>query len=185
MGSKCMAFHYHRWITGSVFVRKPFLIINGWPFDPIINRAHPWLMGSKCMKYHGHKLITESVIVRKPFTINHALELWPFDLGIYRAHPWLMGSKCMTFHGNRWITGSVIVWKPFSIINAPWTWSLTSKSIGHILDSRGASVWSFMTIGGLQGQLWSGNHLQLTMRHDLWPFDLKSKRAPWGRQGFK
>ena len=36
-----------------------------WPFDPKINRAHPWLMGSKCMKFHDHRWITESVIVRK------------------------------------------------------------------------------------------------------------------------
>ena len=36
-----------------------------WPFDPKINRAHPWLMGSKCMKFHNHRWITESVIVRK------------------------------------------------------------------------------------------------------------------------
>ena len=36
-----------------------------WPFDPKINRAHPWLMVSKCMKFHDHWLITESVIVRK------------------------------------------------------------------------------------------------------------------------
>ena len=36
-----------------------------WPFDPKINRAHPWLMGSKCMNFHDHRWITESVIVRK------------------------------------------------------------------------------------------------------------------------
>ena len=59
---------------------------------------------------------------------------------------------------------------------------LTPKSIGHILDSWGASVWSFMIIGGLQSQLSSGNHFQITMRHDLdlWPFDPKINRAhPW------
>ena len=41
-----------------------------WPFDPKINRAHPWLMGSKCMKFHDHRWITESVIVRKPFSVT-------------------------------------------------------------------------------------------------------------------
>ena len=59
---------------------------------------------------------------------------------------------------------------------------LTPKSIGHILDSWGVSVWSFMIIGWLQSQLSSGNHFQITMPHDLdlWPFDLKINRAhPW------
>ena len=59
---------------------------------------------------------------------------------------------------------------------------LTSKSIGHILDSWWVSVWSFMIIGWLQSQLSSGNHFQTTMRHDLdlWPFDPKINRAhPW------
>ena len=59
---------------------------------------------------------------------------------------------------------------------------LTPKSIGHILDSWWVSVWSFIIIGWLQSQLSSGNHFQITMRHDLdlWPFDLKINRAhPW------
>ena len=64
-----------------------------------------------------------------------------------------------------------------------WTFDLlTSKSIGRILDSWWVSVWSFMIIGWLQSQLSSGNHFQITMRHDLdlWPFDLKINRAhPW------
>ena len=53
---------------------------------------------------------------------------------------------------------------------------------GLILDSWWVSVWSFMIIGWLQSQLSSGNHFQITMRHDLdlWPFDLKINRAhPW------
>ena len=66
-----------------------------WPFDPEINRAHPWLMGSMCMKFHDHRWITESVMVRKLFIINHAPWPWPLILKIIRAHPWLMGSKCM------------------------------------------------------------------------------------------
>ena len=59
---------------------------------------------------------------------------------------------------------------------------LTSKSIGRILDSWWVSVWSVMIIGWLQSQLSSGNHFQITMRHDLdlWPFDPKINRAhPW------
>ena len=51
--------------------------LDRWPFDPKINRAHPWLMVSKCMKFHDHRLITESVIVRKPFSNNHAPWPWP------------------------------------------------------------------------------------------------------------
>ena len=114
----------------------------------------------------------------------HDLNLWPFDPAINMAHPWLMGSKCMKFHDYRWITRSVIVQKPFSIIKKlPHDLDLlTPKSIGLILDSWAASVWNFMTIGGLQSQLWSGNHLQLTMPHDLnlWPFDPEINRAhPW------
>ena len=124
--------------------------LDRWPFDPKINRAHPWLMGSKCMKFHDHRLITESVIVRKPFSNNHAPWPWPLDLKINRAHPWLMVSKCMKFHDHWLITESVIVRKPFSNNHAPWPWPLTSKSIGHILDLWWVSVWSFMIIGWLQ-----------------------------------
>ena len=114
--------------------------------------------------------------------MRHDLDLWPFDLKINRAHPWLMVSKCMKFHDHWLITESVIVRKPFSNNHAPWPWPLTLKSIGHILDSWWVSVWSFMIIGWLQSQLSSGNHFQITMRHDLdlWPFDLKINRAhPW------
>ena len=160
MVSKCMKFHDHWLITESVIVRKPFSNNHApwpWPLDLKINRAHPWLMVSKCMKFHDHRLITESVIVRKPFSNNHAPWPWPFDLKINRAHPWLMVSKCMKFHDHWLITESVIVRKPFSNNHAPWPWPLTPKSIGHILDSWGASVWSFMIIGGLQSQLSSGN----------------------------
>ena len=53
---------------------------------------------------------------------------------------------------------------------------LTSKSIGRILDSWWVSVWSFMIIGWLQSQLSSGNHFQITMRHDL-TFDLLTSKS--------
>ena len=46
-------------------------------------------------------------------------------------------------------------------------WPFDPKWIGHILDSWGASAWSFMIIGELQGQFWSGNHFQSSMPHDL------------------
>ena len=160
-----------------------------WPFDLKINRAHPWLMVSKCMKFHDHRLITESVIVRKPFSNNHAPWPWPWplDLKINRAHPWLMVSKCMKFHDHWLITESVIVRKPFSNNHAPWPWPLTPKSIGHILDSWGASVWSFMIIGGLQSQLSSGNHFQtsVTDRQTDWRTDRVQTYSPlrfhrWG-----
>ena len=155
-----------------------------WPFDPEIKRVHSWLMGSKCMKFHDHRWITGSDMARKPFSIMNAPWPWPLDPEINRAHPWLMRSKCMKFHDHRWITGSVMVQKPFTINNAmTLTFDLlTPISIGHILDSWGASAWSFMIIGGLQSQLWSGNCFQSSMPHDLdlWPFDPKINRAhPW------
>ena len=37
---------------------------------------------------------------------------------------------------------------------------LTSKSIGHILDSWGVCMWSFMMIGVKGKQLCAGNHFQ-------------------------
>ena len=111
-------------------------------------KAHPSFIRSRCMKFHGHMWITVSVMVWKPFSITNAPWPWPFDPEINRAHPWLMGSKSMKIHDHRWITGSVMVRKPFLIINAPWLWPLDPKSIGGILDSWRASVWSF--IGWLQ-----------------------------------
>ena len=64
---------------------------------------------------------------------------------------------------------------------------LTPKSIGHILDSWGASVWSFMIIGGLQSQLSSGNHFQtsVTDRQTDWRTDRVQTYSPlrfhrWG-----
>ena len=69
--------------------------------------------------------------------------------------------------------------KPFSVINALRPWPLTPKSIGHILDSRGVFVWSFMMIGEKGKQLCNINHFQLSMNCDLdlWPFDTKIHRA--------
>ena len=52
--------------------------LDRWPFDPKINRAHPWLMGSKCMKFHDHRWITKSVMVRKPF--SNIDNPWPWPL---------------------------------------------------------------------------------------------------------
>ena len=136
-----MKFHDHTigWITGSVMVRKPFSIINAswlWPFDPKIDRAHPWLMGSMCMNFHDYRLITETLIVWKPFTMNHA--------------PWPMGCMCLKFHDYKLITESVIVQKPFTMNHAPWRLPLTfwpqTGGGGDILDSWGVSVWSFITI---------------------------------------
>ena len=53
---------------------------------------------------------------------------------------------------------------------------LTPKSIGHIFDSLGSSVRSFMIIPGLHNQLWSGNNFQspmLIQYLDFRPFDPK------------
>ena len=121
--------------------------------------------------------------------IPHDLDLWPFDPEINRAHPWLNGSKCMKFHDHRWISSSQLQGQLLSRnhfhYQCPMTLTfdlLTTKSIGLILDSWGASVWSFMIIGGLQSQLWSGNNFQSPMPHDLdlWPFVPEINRAhPW------
>ena len=78
-------------------------------------------------------------MVRKPFSIINTPLPWPLDPKINRAHPWLVGRKCMKFH--RWMT----------IFNHPYPTTftidlLTSKSIGHILDSWGSKLWSFITI---------------------------------------
>ena len=117
--------------------------------------------------------------------MSHDLDLWPFAPKINRAHPWLMGSKCMKFYYHiRWITESAMdrFWNHFQ---SPIPRNLdlwTPKSIGRILDSCGASVWSFMIIGGLQSQLWFGNHFQSPMPRglDIWPFDPKINRShPW------
>ena len=74
-------------------------------------------------------------MVRKPFSITNDLDLWPLapkSIGTSLTHE----TMCMKFYDHRWIT--VIVWKSFSINND--LDRLTSKSIGHILDSWRVSV---------------------------------------------
>ena len=89
------------------------------------------------------------------------LDLWPFDLKIYRAHPWLMGSLHVKFHDDRCKEKAVMRRKPFSVMYALIVTLtldlLTSKSIGHILDSWGVCMWSFMMIDAKGKQLCAGN----------------------------
>ena len=128
----------------------------------------------------------------------------PFDPEIYREHPHLMGRLCMKYHDDRFKGEEIMRHKPFSVITALWPWPLTLKPIGHILNSWGVFVWSFIMIGEKGKQLWNITHFQLSMHCDLdddrckkkvvmrrkpfsviyalwpWPFDLKIYRAhPW------
>ena len=128
-----------------------------WPFDLKIYRAHPWLMGHLHVKFHDDRCKKKVVMCRKPFSVIYALWPWPFDLKIYRAHPWLMGSLHLQFHEDRCKGKAVMCRKPFSVIYALWPWPLTWKSIGHILDSWGVCMWSFMMIGVKGKQLCAGN----------------------------
>ena len=87
-------------------------------------------------------------------------DLWPFDLKIYRTHAWLIGCLHEKFHDDRCKGKAVMRRKPFSVIYALWPWPLTfwpSKSIGHILDSWGVCMLSFMIIGEKGKQLCAGN----------------------------
>ena len=99
------------------------------------------------------------------FSLHH--HFWPwlkktvehnrFDLKIYRAHPCPMRFLHVKFHDDRCKGKTVMRRKPFSVIYALWPWPLTSKSIGHILDSWGVCMWSFMMIGVKGKQLCAGN----------------------------
>ena len=107
-------------------------------------------------------------------TMRHDLDLWPFDLKSI-GHPWIMVSKCRSF------MLSLVLRVSASVFLIAYSWSNTRSPLDPT-KFMGVSVWSFMIIGWLQSQLSSGNHFQITMRHDLdlWPFDLKINRAhPW------
>ena len=114
------------------------------------------------------------------------LDLWPFDLKIYRAHPCLMGSLHVKFHDNRCTGKALMRRKPFSVIYALWPWHLTSKSIGHILDSWGVCMWSFMMIVKFHDDRCKGKAVMRQKPFSViyalwpWPLDLKIYRAhPW------
>ena len=143
-----------------------------WLFDLKIYRAHPWLMGSLHVKFHDDRCKGKAVMCRKPFSVIYALwpDLWPFDLKIYRAHPCLMGSLHVKFHDDRCNGKAVMRRKPFSVIYALWPWPLTSKSIGHILDSWGVCMWSFMMIGVKGKQLCARKPFSVI--YALWPWPL-------------
>ena len=105
---------------------------------------------------------------------------WPFDTKCKRTYPQLIGSKCMKFlvYSQRWNIYTAVSNRLETVYyhQYPMTLNfdlLTPKSIGHILDSWGASAWSFMFIVGYHSQLWSGNLFQLPKHYDLdlWTFD--------------
>ena len=52
--------------SGNHFQSSESCDLDLWPFDPKINRAHPWLMVSKCMKFHCSSIFHTWLIVRKP-----------------------------------------------------------------------------------------------------------------------
>ena len=137
--------------------------IDLWPFDLKIYRAHPWLMGRLHVKFHDDRCKKKVVMRWKPFSVIYALWPWPLDLKIYRAHPCLMGSLYAKFHDDRCkgessyapetsFSNLCIVTLTFDL--------LTSKSIGHILDSWGVCMWSFMMIGVKGKQLCAGNQMR-------------------------
>ena len=74
------------------------------------------------------------------------LDLWPFDLKIYRVHPWLMGSLHVKFHDDRCKGKAVMrqetIFSNLCIVTLTFD-LLTSKSIGHILDSWGVCMLKF------------------------------------------
>ena len=97
--------------------------------------------------------------------------LWPW--------PRLMGSLCMKFHDYR-CKGKAIM-QQLNISHFQLSMHceldlLTPKPIGHILNSRGVFVWSFMIIGVKGKQLCNINHFQLSMHCDLDHMTLKSIR---------
>ena len=51
-----------------------------WPFDPKVNRAHPWLMGSVPVKFHEDRCKGEAVMHIKPFYLTPCIVTLTFDL---------------------------------------------------------------------------------------------------------
>ena len=93
-----------------------------------------------------HFLLLKAIMHQKLLSVINAydLDLWP---EINRAHPQLMRSLDLKFHDYRWKGKEIMQRKWFLVIRALWPWLLTSKSIEHILNSIGFSVWSFVMKG--------------------------------------
>ena len=108
----------------------------------------------------------ENRIVRK--LAAKELKLWMQTLDSWRV--------CVKCHDN-WCKGiTVMHQKPISVITALWPWLLTHKSWWHTLDSFGACVWAYMTIGVKGKRFISTKHHFQQLIHcvlGLWPFDLK------------
>ena len=131
-------------------------------------------MGSKCMKFN--RWIIEPSMVWKPFPNHQCPMAFTF---------WTLNSKRIGHILDSGVGGYEVSWSNVdyrvshsseTIFNAqcPVNFNLlTPKSKGHILDSWGASVWSFIIIGGSHSQLQSGNH---TVRK---PFSITNVPWPW------
>ena len=112
----CMTFHDYRCKGNTVTHQKPFSEVTAlwpWPFDPKINRAHPWLIAGLCVKFHDYRCKGIALLQHKPFSIINALWPWPLDPEIKRAYPWLMESLCVKFHNNRCKGKAIMQHKPF------------------------------------------------------------------------
>ena len=133
-----------------------------WPFDLKIYRAHPWLMGSLHVKFHDDGCKKKVVMCRKPFSVIYAL--WPWPLTFWPQN--LKGTSLPHGESARevswWSVKRESIYAPETIFSnlciVTLTFDLlTSKSIGHILDSWGVCMWSFMMIGVKGKQLCTGN----------------------------
>ena len=51
-----------------------------WPFDPKVNRSHPWLMGSLPVKFHEDTCKGKAVMRIKPFYLTPCIVTLTFDL---------------------------------------------------------------------------------------------------------
>ena len=138
-------------------------------FGPKIDRALPRLLGSLCVEFHDDSCKGKAImilhVVNKTFSVIKAL--WPcsFDPEINSPILPLMQSlyvnlrdRCTKFILHNFSILAIIHCDPDF---------RTQKSIRHILDSRGACIWSFMMIGLKRRQLCDLNilpHLECTDR---------------------
>ena len=130
-----------------------------WKKTPYFRFSHFNLWRSKNNLWNSMIILWISAITNTP---------WPFYPKINRAHPWVMRRRkvwsFMIIDGKH--RQNLIVWKPLPITSTLTFDRLTPKSIANILDS-GECLWSFMIIGGLHSQLWSGIHFQSPIHYHL------------------
>ena len=74
------------------YVQEIIFITNvlwSWPFNPEIDRTHPWLIGNLCVKFHYYTCKGKAVMCRKRWSVINALWPWPVDPEIDRTHHWI------------------------------------------------------------------------------------------------